>query len=136
MDLQIVDAEIETAEVLRAIKSRITKDFVVISGDLITDVKMYHLADVHRINDATCTILLRAPKKTPPPQVTLVAPSESSTSRAPTFPTLNAKSRVLEYRKLSPSRSWIVPACIYAAVAASRIWMMPLAQANPCSSLL
>lgn len=70
MDLQIVDAEIETAEVLRAIKSRITKDFVVISGDLITDVKLYHLADVHRINDATCTILLRAPKKPNPQQVT------------------------------------------------------------------
>lgn len=47
IDLQIVDAEIETAEVIRAVKSRITKDFVVISGDTITDVKMYHLAGEH-----------------------------------------------------------------------------------------
>eukprot|EP00283_Hemiselmis_rufescens_P012126 CAMPEP_0173436988 /NCGR_PEP_ID=MMETSP1357-20121228/17787_1 /TAXON_ID=77926 /ORGANISM="Hemiselmis rufescens, Strain PCC563" /LENGTH=420 /DNA_ID=CAMNT_0014402143 /DNA_START=21 /DNA_END=1283 /DNA_ORIENTATION=+ len=68
VDLQVVDAEAETADVLRAIKSRITKDFVVVSGDLITDVKIYHLADVHRINDATCTVLLRAPKKPDPRQ--------------------------------------------------------------------
>jgi NDP-sugar pyrophosphorylase family protein len=87
VDLQIVDSEIETAEVLRAIKSRITKDFVVISGDLITDVKMYHLADVHRINDATCTILLRAPKKTPPQQVTEVSVSELPSSRVPALST-------------------------------------------------
>uniref|UniRef100_A0A7S0VX29 Translation initiation factor eIF2B subunit gamma n=1 Tax=Hemiselmis tepida TaxID=464990 RepID=A0A7S0VX29_9CRYP len=68
VDLQVVDAEAETADVLRSIKSRITKDFVVVAGDLITDVKIYHLADVHRINDATCTILLRAPKKPDPRQ--------------------------------------------------------------------
>mmetsp|Transcript_28605 Transcript_28605/g.55788 ORF Transcript_28605/g.55788 Transcript_28605/m.55788 type:complete len:441 (+) Transcript_28605:15-1337(+) len=68
VDLQVVDEEIETADVLRAIRSRITKDFVVVSGDLITDVKIYHLADVHRINDATCTVLLRAPKKPAPRQ--------------------------------------------------------------------
>ena len=62
VDIQVVDEELETADVLRALKDKIKRDFLVISGDLITDVNLHHFADVHRINDATCTVLLRAPK--------------------------------------------------------------------------
>mmetsp|Transcript_983 Transcript_983/g.2480 ORF Transcript_983/g.2480 Transcript_983/m.2480 type:complete len:295 (-) Transcript_983:116-1000(-) len=68
VDIHVVDEELETADVLRAIKDKIKKDFLLISGDLITDANLHHLADVHRINDATLTVLLRAPKvenKTP-----------------------------------------------------------------------
>jgi translation initiation factor eIF-2B subunit gamma len=62
VDIHVVDEELETGDVLRALKDKIKRDFLVISGDLITDVNIHHLADVHRINDATCTVLLRAPK--------------------------------------------------------------------------
>jgi len=62
VDIQIVSEDLETADVLRAIKDKIRKDFLVISGDLVTDIYIHHLADVHRINDASCTVLLRAPK--------------------------------------------------------------------------
>ena len=62
VDIHVVDEESETGDVLRALKDKIKRDFLVISGDLITDVNLHHLADVHRINDATCTVLLRAPK--------------------------------------------------------------------------
>eukprot|EP00960_Hanusia_phi_P065734 766196-Hanusia_phi.AAC.2 len=63
VDIVEVDENFETADVLRALKEKISKDFVVISGDLVTDVYVHHLADVHRINDATCTVLLRPPKQ-------------------------------------------------------------------------
>jgi len=63
IDIVALDEELDTADVLRAIKHKIRKDFVVISGDLVTDVNVHHLADVHRINDSTCTVLLRGPKE-------------------------------------------------------------------------
>ncbi|KAJ1473527.1 nucleotide-diphospho-sugar transferase [Baffinella frigidus] len=62
VEVCVVDEDMETADVLRCLKDKITRDFVVVSGDLITDVFLHHLADVHRIHDATCTVLLRAPK--------------------------------------------------------------------------
>ena len=62
VEVCVVDEDLDTADVLRALREKITRDFVVVSGDLITDVFLHHLADVHRINDATCTVLLRAPK--------------------------------------------------------------------------
>mmetsp|Transcript_50593 Transcript_50593/g.81785 ORF Transcript_50593/g.81785 Transcript_50593/m.81785 type:complete len:437 (+) Transcript_50593:3-1313(+) len=63
IEIVALDEELDTAEVLRAIKHKIRKDFVVISGDLVTDVYVHHLADVHRIHDSTCTVLLRGPKE-------------------------------------------------------------------------
>ena len=57
-----LDEELDTADVLRAIKHKIRQDFVVMSGDVVTDVYVHHLFDVHRVNDSTCTLLLRGPK--------------------------------------------------------------------------
>jgi translation initiation factor eIF-2B subunit gamma len=63
IEIVALDEDLDTAECLRAIKHKIRKDFVVISGDLVTDVFVHHLADVHRMNDSTCSVLLRGPKE-------------------------------------------------------------------------
>lgn len=59
MDLVALAEDLGTAAMLREVKDRITRDFVVISGDLVTEGSIHHLADVHRIRDATCTMLLK-----------------------------------------------------------------------------
>ncbi|GAB9464460.1 Translation initiation factor eif-2b subunit gamma [Globisporangium polare] len=48
-----------TADALREIADKIKKDFIVLAGDLITDVVVHNVADFHRINDATVTMLLK-----------------------------------------------------------------------------
>ncbi len=40
--------------------SLIQTDFFVLSGDLVTDVYIHYLADIHRSNDATVSMVLRA----------------------------------------------------------------------------
>lgn len=60
IDLVAVDGELETAEVLRVIQDKIhTAHFFVLSGDLVTDVVIHNLADVHRIENAHMTMLLK-----------------------------------------------------------------------------
>eukprot|EP00741_Cyanophora_paradoxa_P016431 tig00020912_g15866.t1 len=60
IDLEFVSEDVEeTADALRAVRHKIKGDFVVMSGDLITDVPMHHILDVHRVNDAALTVLLR-----------------------------------------------------------------------------
>lgn len=49
-----------TADSLRYIKDKLKNDFLIVSCDLITDFSLNVLADVHRINNATLTILLSA----------------------------------------------------------------------------
>ena len=39
------------------------KDFLVISSDLVTDVQIPYLADIHRTHDATVTCLLMRDQK-------------------------------------------------------------------------
>ena len=63
IEIVALDEDFDTADCLRAIKHKIRKDFVVLSGDLVTDVFVHHLADVHRMTDATCSVLLRGPKE-------------------------------------------------------------------------
>jgi len=46
IEIVALDEELDTADVLRAIKHKIRKDFIVISGDLVTDVFFHHLAGV------------------------------------------------------------------------------------------
>mmetsp|Transcript_16739 Transcript_16739/g.43438 ORF Transcript_16739/g.43438 Transcript_16739/m.43438 type:complete len:450 (-) Transcript_16739:101-1450(-) len=59
------ESDMGTVEALRLIKEKITTDFVVISGDLITDFELHNLADLHRLHDASATCLLKAlPEKT------------------------------------------------------------------------
>ena len=40
------------------------KDVIVVSCDLITDVAMHHLADIHRSYDSSVTVLLASVVKT------------------------------------------------------------------------
>ncbi|KAK3599909.1 hypothetical protein CHS0354_022494 [Potamilus streckersoni] len=47
-----------TADVLRHIKDRIKTDVLIISSDLISDVSIHDIANVHRTYDATITSLL------------------------------------------------------------------------------
>nr|CCA27544.1 translation initiation factor eIF2B subunit gamma pu [Albugo laibachii Nc14] len=55
-----VESGLETVEALRAISNRIDRDFIVITGDLITDATLHHLADIHRIKNATVTIMCQS----------------------------------------------------------------------------
>lgn len=45
--------------VLKQMNHLITTDFLVVSGDLVNEVNIDDLADVHRVRDASCTILLK-----------------------------------------------------------------------------
>ncbi|ETW02295.1 hypothetical protein H310_05843 [Aphanomyces invadans] len=49
----------ETADALRAVADRIRSDFIVVAGDLVTDCVLQNVADLHRINDASVTMLLK-----------------------------------------------------------------------------
>ncbi|TMW62112.1 hypothetical protein Poli38472_009605 [Pythium oligandrum] len=57
-----VEDNSETADALRQIADKIKKDFIVLAGDLITDVVVHNVADCHRINDASVTMLLKYEK--------------------------------------------------------------------------
>ncbi|XP_004363534.2 eukaryotic translation initiation factor 2B [Capsaspora owczarzaki ATCC 30864] len=56
-----VDAEIGTADSLRIIREKIKKDFIVVSCDLISDVPIHLIADLHRQRDASVTMLVAEP---------------------------------------------------------------------------
>ncbi|CAI5708216.1 unnamed protein product [Peronospora destructor] len=49
----------ETADALREVADKIKCDFIVLAGDLVTDVVLHNVADFHRINNASVTMLLR-----------------------------------------------------------------------------
>lgn len=59
-----VEAGSETADALRSLADKIKKDFIVLAGDLVTDVVVHNVADFHRLNDASVTMLLK-PEPTP-----------------------------------------------------------------------
>ncbi len=48
-----------TADALRFVKDKIKTDFFVISGDLISDVHLHYLADLHRTRHSSLTVLLK-----------------------------------------------------------------------------
>ncbi|XP_046840576.1 translation initiation factor eIF-2B subunit gamma-like [Xenia sp. Carnegie-2017] len=52
------DVVMGTADSLRYIKEKIKKDVLVVSCDLIAEVKLHQMADIHRTYDATLTVLL------------------------------------------------------------------------------
>lgn len=57
----------DSADAIRAVRDKIVgQNFFVLSCDLITDAFLHHFADVHRLNDATVSVLLHA---IPPPRV-------------------------------------------------------------------
>lgn len=48
-----------SADALRHVSDLIHSDFVVMSGDLVTDVIIHYLADYHRVHDACVTVLMK-----------------------------------------------------------------------------
>jgi len=60
VDLVVLEEAMGTADAFRqpALKEKIKTDFFVMSGDLVTNVFLHYLADVHRSRDAACSILL------------------------------------------------------------------------------
>ncbi|XP_020608037.1 translation initiation factor eIF-2B subunit gamma-like [Orbicella faveolata] len=52
------DTDMGTADALRYIKDKIEKDVFVVSCDLVTDIALHHLADIHRSHDSTLSAFL------------------------------------------------------------------------------
>jgi translation initiation factor eIF-2B subunit gamma len=60
VEVVAVDEEaVETADALRYVADKIRSDFMVVAGDVITDCVLQNVADLHRINDASVTMLLK-----------------------------------------------------------------------------
>ncbi|CAG2204136.1 EIF2B3 [Mytilus edulis] len=66
----IPDNDLGTADSLRNLKGKIKTDVLVISCDLITDLSLHHIANVHRTYNASVTMLL----STVPQQYLDIAP--------------------------------------------------------------
>ncbi|KAJ6254621.1 translation initiation factor eif-2b subunit gamma [Anaeramoeba flamelloides] len=58
IEIITVNPDLGTADVLREIASKIDRDFVVISGDLITNVPLHEIADIHRVSGSAMVMLL------------------------------------------------------------------------------
>ena len=65
ISIVVVEENLGTAECLRAVGDKIYSDFIVINGDLVTESILNDMADRHRMNDATVTILLKDKRNTP-----------------------------------------------------------------------
>lgn len=63
IEVIVVDEGAGSAEALRKITPKLHSDFVVIAGDVITDIDFARLADMHRLHGAAVTALL---KEAPP----------------------------------------------------------------------
>lgn len=65
VELVVLDRPMGTADALRqpTVCERITTDFFVMSGDLITNTFLHDLADVHRARDPALTVLLHHKRK-------------------------------------------------------------------------
>ncbi|XP_062571421.1 translation initiation factor eIF-2B subunit gamma-like [Saccostrea cucullata] len=50
--------DVGTADVLRDIKHKVKTDLLIISCDLITDISLHNIANLHRTHDASLTMLL------------------------------------------------------------------------------
>ncbi|KAL9653121.1 hypothetical protein ABK040_006339 [Willaertia magna] len=64
IQLKVLDTKenkdnIDSAQALREIQHLITTDFIVMSADLITDVPLLNIADIHRQNNSSITMLLK-----------------------------------------------------------------------------
>ncbi|OZJ04250.1 hypothetical protein BZG36_02484 [Bifiguratus adelaidae] len=53
--LEVLDEDVGTADALRSIASRIEKDFIVLTSDLVTELNPTELLDHHRLNRPTLT---------------------------------------------------------------------------------
>ena len=58
-----------TGDALRLVRDKIRTDFLVVSCDLILNAPLHLFMDLHRVNDATVTMLLRERVKRQPGSV-------------------------------------------------------------------
>lgn len=63
VELLVIPNDSTSADALRHISSKLTRDFVLLPGDVISDVSFQHMADLHRLNRAAVTCLF---KQSPP----------------------------------------------------------------------
>lgn len=63
VELLVVPNDSSSADALRHVKQKITRDFVLLGGDVISDVSFQHMADHHRLHRAAVTCLF---KQAPP----------------------------------------------------------------------
>eukprot|EP00039_Didymoeca_costata_P019724 m.338684 g.338684 ORF g.338684 m.338684 type:complete len:446 (+) comp18504_c0_seq1:101-1438(+) len=59
------DSDMGTADALRLLADKIYTDFIVLSCDVITNLQLFRLFDVHRVNNATVTMTFSEPSSTP-----------------------------------------------------------------------
>jgi len=59
VELQVVPEGFGSADSLRHIRSKLVTDFVLLAGDVITDVPFQQMADLHRLQGAAVTALFR-----------------------------------------------------------------------------
>ncbi|KCV68342.1 hypothetical protein H696_05259 [Fonticula alba] len=62
VDLCVVEAQGGTADALREVKDKIRGDFVVVSCDLITNLDIHLVFDIHRKHDSSMTIVTMTPE--------------------------------------------------------------------------
>ena len=66
LELHWVDEETDSAFALMSVSEHISSDVLVFPCDLITDVNLQHVADLHRIHGSTLTVLVGQPIQPPP----------------------------------------------------------------------
>ena len=59
VELLVVPDDAGSADALRHIRAKLTTDFVLLAGDVITDVPFQRMADLHRLQGAAATALFR-----------------------------------------------------------------------------
>lgn len=59
VELLVVPDDAGSADALRHIRAKLTTDFVLLAGDVITDVPFQRMADLHRLQGASATALFR-----------------------------------------------------------------------------
>ncbi len=59
IDLVAFEEGLGTGDVLRRLAPTIKSDFLVLSGDLVSEVSLHDLADLHRVSDSSLTLLLK-----------------------------------------------------------------------------
>lgn len=58
IDLAVIDYA-GTADALRQIRDRVKTDFFVLSGDLVSNIQLHYLADIHRSRDSSLVALVQ-----------------------------------------------------------------------------
>lgn len=121
------DEDMGTAGALRHIKDKIEKDVFVVSCDLVTDVALHHLADIHRNHDASLSALL-AP-----------VPQTSADREAAANPKVQKKTVTtgqLDYISIDPKENRILFFSNEADLDETLVIRKPLLKRYPCINIV